>query len=114
MLSTGTNSRSGNLIPSDQYRKDKYGRYRSMPFETVDVKKWAQQRFSNKLYKNPTSSITSTADEDIDEIKRLSSNGQNSRARAKALQLKVRVDNQTRSLNNEQYKWLNNFIEGGK
>jgi hypothetical protein len=114
MLSTGTNSRSGNLIPSDDYRKDKYGRYRSMPFETVDVKKWAQQRFSGNRYKNPTIRSNSTAEEDIKEIKRLYNGGQKSSARARALQLKVRVDNQTRSLNNEQYKWLNNFLKGEK
>lgn len=112
MLSTGTNSRSGNLIPSDQYRKDKYGRYRSMPFETVDVKKWAQQRFRGDLYKNPTVRSNSTVEDDIDEIKKLDKNGQKGRAMARALQLKVRVDNQTRSLNNEQYKWLNNFLKG--
>ena len=114
MLSTGTGSRSGNLIPSDQYRKDKNGRYRSMPFETVDVKKWAQQRFRSNLYKNPTSSITSTTEEDIEEIKKLSRNGQKGRAMARALQLKVRVDNRTRALDKEQYNWLNSFIEGGK
>lgn len=114
MLSTGTNSRTGNLIPSDDYRKDKYGRYRSMPFETVDVKKWAQQRFRGKLYQQPTISSQSTAQEDIDEIKRLSANGQKSRARAQALVLKTRVDNQTRALSKEQYNWLNNFLEGGK
>ena len=114
MLSTGTNSRTGNLIPSDDYRKDKYGRYRSMPFETVDVKKWAQQRFRGKLYQQPTISSQSTAQEDIDEIKRLSANGQKSRARARALVLKTRVDNQTRALSKEQYNWLNNFLEGGK
>lgn len=114
MLSTGTNSRSGNLIPSDDYRKDKYGRYRSMPFETVDVKKWAQQRFRGDLYKNPTASGSSNVKDDIDEIKKLSNNGQKGRAIAKALQLKVRVDNQTRSLSKDQYNWLNNFIKGDK
>lgn len=114
MLSTGTNSRSGNLIPSSQYRKDKYGRYVSTPFETVDVKKWAQQRFSDKKYRNPTIRSESTVGDDISEIKRLSNNGQTGMAMARALQLKARVDSQIRTLSQEQYDWLNKFLEGGK
>lgn len=114
MLSTGTTSRSGNLIPSDDYRKDKYGRYVSTPFETVDVKKWALQRFGNKLYRNPTVTSNSTAEEDIDEIKRLSRQGKNDSAMVRALVLKTRVDNQVRALSKEQMAWLNNFIKGEK
>lgn len=114
MLSTGTNSRSGNLIPSSQYRKDKYGRYVSTPFETVDVKKWAQQRFGDKKYRNPTIRSESTVGDDISEIKRLSNNGQTGMAMARALQLKARVDSQIRTLSQEQYDWLNKFLEGGK
>ena len=114
MLSTGTGSRSGNLIPSDQYRKDKYGRYVSTPFETVDVKKWAQYRYSGKTYKQPTVKGNSTVAEDINEIKRLSNNGQKSKARTRALVLKARVDSQIRTLSQEQYDWLNKFLEGGK
>lgn len=110
MLSTGTISRSGDLIPSDQYRKDKRGWYRSMPYETVDVKKWAQKRYSSNLYKNPTVRSYSTAQNDLDEIRRLSSRGQNDRARARALQLKVRVDNQRRSLSRADYQWLLDFL----
>lgn len=114
MLSTGTQSRSADLIPSDQYRKDKYGRYRSMPMETVDVRKWAQQHFSGEPYSQPTINSTTTADEDLAEIKRLISQNQPQRARARALQLKVRVENQTRSLSPEDYRWLNNFLNGGQ
>jgi hypothetical protein len=113
MLSTGTTSRSGDLIPSSQYRKDKYGRYRSMPLETVDVKKWAQQRYSSDIYKNPTIRSYSTAEEDINEIKRLSSQGKAGRARARALELKVRVDNQKKALNKSDYQWLLDFLNNG-
>ena len=113
MLSTGTNSRSGDLIPTDQYKKDKYGRYRSMPLETVDVKKWAQQRFDSSLYKNPTSSSQSSAQDDIAEIKRLASQGKRGRARAKALQLKVRVEAQERALSQDDYAWLIEYIKNG-
>ena len=113
MLSTGTNSRSGDLIPTDQYKKDKYGRYRSMPLETVDVKKWAQQRFDSSLYKNPTSSSQSSAQDDIAEIKRLASQGKKGRARAKALQLKVRVEAQERALSQDDYAWLIEYIKNG-
>lgn len=114
MLSTGTSSRSGDLIPSDQYRKDKYGRYRSMPLETVDVKKWAKQRFDNDLYKNPTVNYNSTANEDLSEIRKLLSEGRKSRARARALQLWARVENKQRSLSNDDYTWLINFINKGE
>ena len=114
MLSTGTNKRSGNLIPSDQYTKNKYGRYQSMPYESVDVGEWASQRYSSDVYKKSTSRSYSTVDEDIAEIKRLASKGQNDRARARALQLKARVNSQTRALSKEEYKWLNEFLKGGK
>lgn len=110
MLSTGTNSRSANLIPSEQYAKNKYGKYQSMPYETVDVKKWAQKRFSDKIYTNPTITSNTTAAEDLSEIKKLIRRGQNDLAKARALQLKVRVDNQTRSLSSDDYKWLESYL----
>lgn len=110
MLSTGTKSRSGDLIPSEQYKKDKRGKFRSMPLETVDVKKWAQQRFSNDIYNSPVVRSNSTAQEDLSEVKRLLSQGKNGRAMAKALQLKVRLNGQKRSLNKEDLTWLNNYI----
>lgn len=110
MLSTGTVSRSGDLIPSDQYRKDKYGRYRSMPLETVDVKKWAQQRYSGDIYKQPTVRSYAAAGDDIMEIRRLISQGKPDRARARALQLKVRVDNQKRTISQNDYSWLLDFL----
>lgn len=113
MLSTGTVSRSGDLIPSDQYRKDKYGKYRSMPLETVDVKKWAQQRYSDDMYKNPTVRSYSTADDDIMDIKRLIAQNKPDRARARALQLKVRVDNEQRTLSKTDYQWLLDFLNNG-
>ena len=85
-----------------------------MPLETVDVKKWAQQRFDDELYKNPTVRSYSTTKEDISEIKRLASEGKMGRAKARALQLKVRVDNQIRSLSSNDYKWLLNFLNNGE
>lgn len=113
MLSTGTVSRSGDLIPSDQYRKDKYGRYRSMPLETVDVKKWAQQRYSDDIYKQPTVRSYTAAGDDIMDIRRLINQGKSDRARARALQLKVRVDNQKRTISPEDYNWLLDFLNNG-
>lgn len=113
MLSTGTVSRSGDLIPSDQYGKDKYGRYRSMPLETVDVKKWAQQRYSDDIYKQPTVRSYTAAGDDIMEIRRLINQGKSDRARARALQLKVRVDNQKRTISSEDYDWLLDFLNNG-
>ena len=113
MLSTGTVSRSGDLIPSDQYRKDKYGRYRSMPLETVDVKKWAQQRYSDDIYKQPTVRSYTAAGDDIMDIRRLINQGKPDRARARALQLKVRVDNQKRTISPEDYNWLLDFLNNG-
>lgn len=113
MLSTGTNKRSGNLIPSSTYAKNKRGRYQSMPYERVDVGKWAQQRYSSNLYKQPTITSWSTVEEDIAEIKRLSSENRPARARARALELKARVDGQRRSLNSADYKWLVEFLNKG-
>lgn len=110
MLSTGTNSRSANLIPSEQYAKNKYGKYQSMPYESVDVGKWAQKRFSDDTYSQPTITSSSTAAEDLAEIKKLIRRGQNDRARARALQLKVRVDKQQRYLSKEDYKWLTDYL----
>lgn len=110
MLSTGTNKRSGNLIPSSMYAKNKKGRYQSMPLERVDVGKWAQQRYSGDVFSRPTVRSYSTAEEDLEEIKNLSASGQPGRARARALELKVRVDNQERSLGKEDYQWLMNFL----
>lgn len=115
MLSTGSNRRSGNLIPSEQYSKNKYGRYQSMPYQNVDVSAWAKQRFRSDVYKKPTSRSDSTVEEDIKEIKRLEGNGNLDRARARALQLKARVDNHVRTLKKSDYEWLNNFLkQGGK
>ncbi len=110
MLSTGTNKRSGNLIPSSMYARNKKGRYQSMPLERVDVGKWAQQRYSSDVFSRPTVRSYSTAEEDLEEIKNLSASGQPGRARARALELKVRVDNQERSLGKEDYQWLMNFL----
>lgn len=112
MLSTGTTTRSGNLIPSDQYAKDKYGRYRSMPYESVDVKKWAQERFSGDLYNRPSTTMGNSAQEDLAELGELITSGQNSRARAKALLIKTRVDNQTYSVDKQTLSWLNNYLKG--
>lgn len=113
MLATSTNTGKVNLIPSEQYAKDKSGRYRSMPNESVDVGKWAQQRYSDDIFKRPTIRSYSTAQEDIDEIKRLINNGQTDMARARALTLKVRIDNQKRSLNSTDYQWLLDFLNNG-
>ena len=81
-----------------------------MPLETVDVKKWAQQRFSNDVYNSPVVRSNSTAQEDLSEVKRLLRQGKNGRAMAKALQLKVRLNNQQRTLSKEDLTWLNNYI----
>lgn len=113
MLATSTNTGKVNLIPSDQYAKDKWGRYRSMPNESVDVGKWAQERYSDDIFKRPTVKSYSTAQEDIDNIQRLVSNGQTDMARALALELKVRIDNQKRSLSKTDYQWLLDFLNNG-
>lgn len=113
MLATSSNTGKVNLIPSEQYAKDKYGRYRSMPNESVDVGKWAQQRYSSDTFKNPTVRSFSTAQEDIDAIKRLDASGQKEMAIARALELKVRIDNQKRSLNKTDYQWLLDYLNNG-
>ena len=113
MLSTGNKKRSANLIPSDLYAKNKWGKFQSMPYEMVDVSAWSQQRYSSDAYKKPSITSYSTAEDDINEIKRLSSSGASSMARVRALELKARVDNQSRALSKEQLQWLNNFLDNG-
>lgn len=113
MLSTGTNKRSGNLIPSSTYAKNKRGRYQSMPYERVDVGKWAQQRYSGDMYQQPTITSWSTVEEDLAEIKKLANEGKARRARTRALELKARVDSQERSLSKKDYDWLMEFLNKG-
>ena len=109
MLSLSSKEKA-DLIPSEHYNKNKYGKYQSMQTQSVDVGKWAKQRYRSDLYSKPTALSYSTVGEDIAEIKKLVSNGQNDRARARALQLWARMDNQDRSLSDDEYKWLINFI----
>lgn len=115
MLTTSSSSGKtvGNLIPFDQYGLDKYGRRRSMPNESVNVVKWALERYSDDIFKRPTIRSYSTAQEDLDAIKRMINNGQNDLARARALSLKVRIDNQKRSLSKADYQWLLDFLNNG-
>ena len=115
MLSTSSNSGKniGNLIPYKQYATDKYGRVRSVPNESVNVVKWAMERYSGDVFKNPTIRSYSSAQDDLDAIKRLSANGQNDMAWARALSLKVRIDNQKRSLSKSDYQWLLDFLNNG-
>jgi hypothetical protein len=84
-----------------------------MPLETVDVKKWAQQRYSDDIYKQPTVRSYTAAGDDIMDIRRLINQGKSDRARARALQLKVRVDNQKRTISSEDYSWLLDFLNNG-
>lgn len=115
MLSTSPNSGKniGNLVPYRQYATDKYGRVRSVPNESINVVKWALERYDDDIFKRPTIRSYSTAQEDIDAIKRLINNGQTDMARARALSLKVRIDNQKRSLSKTDYQWLLNYLNNG-
>lgn len=115
MLSTSSNSGKniGNLIPYKQYATDKYGKTRSMPNESVNVVKWAIQRYSDDIFKNPTIRSNTTTQEDIDDIKRLVDSGQSDMARARALSLKVRIDSQKRSISQKDYQWLLDFLNNG-
>lgn len=114
MLSTGTKSRTANLIPTEQYKKNKRGRFQSMPYETVDIKKWAQKRFDDKIYDKAKTNGATGAKQDLAEIKRLANSGYGSMAKARAMQLKARVDNQRRSLNSTDYAWLDRYLRTGK
>ena len=115
MLSTSSNSGKniGNLIPYKQYATDKYGKTRSMPNESVNVVKWAIQRYSDDIFKNPTIRSNTTTQDDIDSIKRLIDSGQSDMARARALSLKVRIDSQKRSISQKDYQWLLDFLNNG-
>lgn len=115
MLSTSSNSGKniGNLVPYKQYATDKYGRVRSMPNESINVVKWAMERYNSDIFKRPTIRSYSTAQDDIDAIKRMAANGENDLAWARALSLKVRIDNQKRSLSKEDYQWLLDFLNNG-
>lgn len=115
MLSTSSSSGKniGNLVPYKQYATDKYGRVRSMPNESINVVKWAMERYNSDIFKQPTIRSYSTAQDDIDAIKRMAANGENDLAWARALSLKVRIDNQKRSLSKEDYQWLLDFLNNG-
>ena len=84
-----------------------------MPNESVNVVKWAMERYGSDTFKNPTIRSYSSAQDDINAIKRLSASGQNDMARARALSLKVRIDNQKRSLDKSDYQWLLDFLNNG-
>lgn len=103
----------GSFIPSGQYNKNKYGRHQSVPLEEVNVAKWAKQRYSSDVFKNPTARSYSTAEEDIREINRLLNAGMPGTAKARAMILLSRVQNHTRTVTEDQYSWLNNIIENG-
>lgn len=103
---------SGSLIPSSQYAKNKKGRYQSMPYEEVDVGAWARQRYGSDTYKNPSVRSNSTAQEDLSEVKRLLRQGKTSLAKAKALRLKVRIEEQEQVLPQQDFTWLNNYLTG--
>lgn len=113
MLMTSASGTKVNLIPFDQYGLDKYGRRRSMPTESVDVSKWAKERYNSNIFKNANINSSSSTQEDIDTIRRMIDNGQTGMARARALSLKIRIDNQRRTINNSDYQWLLNFLNNG-
>lgn len=103
---------SGSLIPSSQYAKNKKGRYQSMPYEEVDVGAWARQRYSSDTYKKPSVRSNSTAQQDLSEVKQLLRQGKTSLAKAKALRLKVRIEEQKQVLPQQDFTWLNNYLTG--
>lgn len=103
---------SGSLIPSSQYAKNKKGRYQSMPYEEVDVGAWARQRYNSDTYKNSSVRSNSTAQQDLSEVKRLLRQGKTSLAKAKALRLKVRIEEQKQTLPQQDFTWLNNYLTG--
>ena len=113
MLMTSSSGTKVNLIPFDQYGLDKYGRRRSMPTESVDVSKWAKERYSSDIFKNANINSSSSTQDDIDTIRRMIDNGQTGMARARALSLKVRIDNQRRTISDSDYQWLLNFLNNG-
>lgn len=101
------------MIPSEQYAKNKWGKLQSMPTQSVDVIKWIKQRYTGDLFEHPTARSYSTIQEDFAELQNLINKGQKDRAMAKALQIKVRVDQQKSAIGREQLDWLNKFISNG-
>ena len=115
MLSTDSGL-NADFVPRDDWSKGTNNRYISSkknPLAGVNLKKWLKERYDGNVFNNPTIRSYSTAQEDIDTIKRLISNGQADMARARALALKVRVDNQKRSLSKSDYQWLLDFLNNG-
>lgn len=115
MLSADSGKNS-DFVPRDDWSKGTNNRYISSkknPIAGVNLKKWLQQRYSSDVFKTPTIRSSSTTQDDLDAIKRLVNNGQTGMARARALTLKVRIDNQRRSINNSDYQWLLDFLNNG-
>lgn len=115
MLSADS-GRNLDFVPRDDWSKGTNGRYISSkknPLVGVNLKKWLKERYSSNTFSAPTIRSGTTGEEDIDTIKQLIDNGQTDMARAKALSLKVRIDNQKRTLSNSDYQWLLNFLNNG-
>lgn len=104
------------FVPRDDWGQGLNGRYissKNNPLVGVNLKKWLKERYDGNVFSTPTiRSGTSTQDE-MDTIKRLIDNGQTDMARARALSLKVRVDNQQRVIGESDYRWLLNFLNNG-
>lgn len=79
------------MIPTDTYKKDKYGRFRSMPLMEVDLQKWLQKHYGigqGNLSGMPSSEEVSDAVNRINEAVR---NGQLAQAKALAQRINNRI-----------------------
>lgn len=115
MLSTDSGENL-DFVPRNDWTQGTNNRYLATskyPNVGVNLKKWLKERYSDSVYSTPTIRSGTTGEADIDNIKRLVANGQEDMARALALSLKVRIDNQKRSLGKSDYQWLLNFLNNG-
>lgn len=115
MLSTDSGENL-DFVPRDDWSKGTNNRYISSkknPLAGVNLKKWLKERYDGSVFSNPTIRSNTTTQDDIDNIKRLIDNGQTDMARALALSLKVRIDNQKRVIGDADYRWLLNFLNNG-
>lgn len=80
-----------NMIPSETYQKDKYGRFRSMPLMEVDLQEWLQKRYGigqGNLSGMPSDEEVTNAVNRINEAIR---NGRLAQAQALAQRINNRI-----------------------
>ena len=98
------------MIPSNDYRVDKYGKqiYRSTPYMTVDIPAWLKKNYGS--YKNATNTTDKKSSDRIKEIRSNVNKGRKSVARAQAQALIDDLPTGKASLSRDELEWLQGLL----